>query len=189
MIVLEELRRIRFPKCKSRMNVSKEPYEGFVLGEVNYRGQASLGGKTRGPSRFNKKYGKLYDLLKDLFSSDCSSQLEDAQTWTTIQVNKNMKCLPHIDRNNVGPSFIIALGDFTGGELVVEGEKFDVKNKFVEFDGTKGHWTEDFKGERYSLVFFTHTFKPPLRQLRGVSITTQGQFLNGEIVKEYPRAK
>ena len=50
----------------------------------------------------------------------------------------------------------MALGDFVGGELMVEGEAFDIRYKPLEFNGwTQRHWTKPFEGERYSLVFFT----------------------------------
>jgi len=51
---------------------------------------------------------------------------------------------------------IVGLGDYTGGELMVEGEKIDIRYKPVEFNGWKQrHYTLPFKGDRYSLVYFT----------------------------------
>ena len=35
-----------------------------------------------------------------------------------MTVNKNQKASSHTDINNVGESYIIGLGDYTGGELV-----------------------------------------------------------------------
>ena len=184
--ILEELRSINFPKCNTRKNVSKQAYEGFVLGEVNYRGQASVGGRTRGPSRFNIKYKKLHSLLEEYIRRQ-----KPAFSFTTIQINKNIQCLPHIDKNNVGPSYIIALGDFVGGELVVEGKVMDIKNKLSQFDGKKGHWTLPFfpdtldELERYSIVFFTHTFKPPSANQRGIIVNEKGLFKGEECILRY----
>jgi hypothetical protein len=43
-----------------------------------------------------------------------------------------------------------------GGQLMVEGNAFDIGYKPVEFDGWNlRHWTLQFKGERFSLVWFT----------------------------------
>jgi hypothetical protein len=71
-------------------------------------------------------------------------------------------CKKHIDKNNVGPSYSIALGDFEGGELEVDdGEyiyTYESQNRFVKFNGRNEHWVLPFEGERYSLVYFTHTF-------------------------------
>ena len=51
---------------------------------------------------------------------------------------------------------IVGLGDYSGGELVVEGELHDIRYKPLEFDGwQRKHWTAPFTGERYSLVWYT----------------------------------
>lgn len=177
--LLNLLRETKFPKCSTRQNVASK-YEGFCLGEVNYRGQHYLGGKTRGPSRFNKLHPELYKNLTDFIHKKRPNF-----KYTTIQINKNAQCLPHVDVNNVGPSYIIALGDFTGGELVVEGIQHDIRNKLFKFDGTKGHWTSPFKGERYSIIFFTHTFKPPPYDSRFTVVNKKGLFFDGKLVKRY----
>jgi hypothetical protein len=155
-------------------------YEGFCLGEVNYRGQASLGGRTRGPSRHNAKHADLYQALQD-FIKKRRSTFE----YTTIQINKNVECLPHVDVNNVGPSYIIALGDFVGGELVIEGAPSPIRNKLKRFDGRKGHWTNPFKGERYTIIYFTHTFKPPPPGSGRVKVSEKGLFIDDEMKVDY----
>jgi hypothetical protein len=38
--------------------------------------------------------------------------------WGSIQINLNTTSLVHVDRNNVGLSLVILLGDFTGGSFV-----------------------------------------------------------------------
>ena len=45
---------------------------------------------------------------------------EPGFNFTTIQVNKNYAAKRHMDSNNLGDSRLIALGDFTGGNLLVE---------------------------------------------------------------------
>lgn len=53
-------------------------------------------------------------------------------------------------------SLIVGLGDYSGGDLVLEGEQKDIRYKAIEFNGWKQrHWTMPFKGERFSLVWFT----------------------------------
>ena len=39
--------------------------------------------------------------------------------FTSIQINHGFACRPHVDRNNSGPSALVALGEFTGGQLWV----------------------------------------------------------------------
>jgi hypothetical protein len=179
-LVLEELERTKFPTCTSRKNISDKGVEAFVLGEVNYRGQKSVNYKTRGPSRYNKKFSVLFDLLKEIIHI----KHPDFE-YTTIQVNKNVMCNPHVDKNNVGPSYGIAFGDFTGGNLVVEGKEHCIQNKFKKFDGRKGHWITPFKGIRYSIIYFTHTFKPPHPSLRNIIVKKDGLYNGDQLVKKY----
>jgi len=179
-LVLDKLNETNFPSNSSRTNVSQTKTTSFAVGEVNYRGQKSLGGRTKGPSRFNEKFPELFKLLKSLIKL-----WKPNFEYTTIQVNKNVVSAPHIDKNNVGPSYGIALGDFFGGELVIEGKEFCIKNKFKKFNGTLGHWITPFSGNRYSLIYFTHTFKPPCPSLRNIKITKEGMYKKNILRKSY----
>mmetsp|Transcript_15656 Transcript_15656/g.32922 ORF Transcript_15656/g.32922 Transcript_15656/m.32922 type:complete len:930 (+) Transcript_15656:28-2817(+) len=83
----------------------------------------------------------------------------DREPSSTIAINRNAQFRPHTD-NGAGAgqsnSLIVGLGNYVGGELVVEGAKKDIRYNAVEFDGWKErHWTMPFQGERYSLVWFT----------------------------------
>eukprot|EP00445_Apocalathium_hangoei_P018342 CAMPEP_0203891616 /NCGR_PEP_ID=MMETSP0359-20131031/34880_1 /ASSEMBLY_ACC=CAM_ASM_000338 /TAXON_ID=268821 /ORGANISM="Scrippsiella Hangoei, Strain SHTV-5" /LENGTH=526 /DNA_ID=CAMNT_0050813431 /DNA_START=101 /DNA_END=1681 /DNA_ORIENTATION=+ len=102
--------------------------------------------------------------------------------FTSIQVNVNYAARPHVDRNNLGHSQIIGLGDYTGGELWVHddvgqvpltldedikqealyrsgtmwrGSEIDIRGKWLEFTGNRLHYTRAFDGTRYSLVYYT----------------------------------
>ena len=46
--------------------------------------------------------------------------------FTTIQYNKNMRAARHVDGRNVGTSYIIGLGNYTGGELIIYDKAYDV---------------------------------------------------------------
>jgi hypothetical protein len=75
--------------------------------------------------------------------------------FTSITVNYNLKCLPHKDNGNFGFSCITALGEFENGNLFIEGEKYDIKNNLVMFDGSKClHQTENFSGDRYTIIYY-----------------------------------
>jgi hypothetical protein len=77
--------------------------------------------------------------------------------FTTITLNYNYSSAPHRDVNHEdGKARIIALGKFTGGELLLNGKKVDIREKWFDFDGTDLHSTAPFAGERYSLVYFIH---------------------------------
>ena len=83
--------------------------------------------------------------------------------FTTIQYNKNMRAARHVDGRNVGISYIVGLGDYTGGELIIYDNdkkptgaiRHDLRGNFLAFNGSKFlHEVAPFKGERYTLVFF-----------------------------------
>jgi hypothetical protein len=75
------------------------------------------------------------------------------------QVNRHAQFTPHTDSGSgagQSTSLIVALGDFSGGALCVEGAVHDLRYQWLEFNGwTERHWTLPFTGERYSLVWFT----------------------------------
>jgi len=92
--------------------------------------------------------------------------------FSSINVNANYAGALHRDGNNKGPSIIKAFGDFTGGRLEYWGDDdktegpveplckpqdsvaTDIRKCLLLFDGNRGHAVEDFKGERFSLVYF-----------------------------------
>jgi len=167
-LVLKMLRDMKWPKTarpnvlrKSHVSKGKSGYEGFVLGIVtSWAGKGSRAGyrkmlsmKTREP-----RYSKLFRESKKLM------KLKDPKfKFTSIQYNKNHRAARHRDAKNTGISYIVGLGDYTGGELTIFDEneknpvKHDIKGKFNTFDGSKyPHETCPFKGERYTLVFYSN---------------------------------
>lgn len=153
--IYEVLKTIKIPKSYSRPNVSGirnsdkyktygNPCESCSFGIVN-----NFFKSTTDLSKITLKYPEQYEKIKEYGNQICNHE------FTSICINHNVKCLKHKDRNNVGNSTIIALGDFTDGGLWVDGELHDIFEKPLCFDGSKQeHWTQDFDGDRYSLVFF-----------------------------------
>lgn len=75
--------------------------------------------------------------------------------FTSIQVNKNYLSALHVDKHNLGPSYIVGVGDYTDGELWVQTEgTMDCHNKWVTFDGNVPHCTMPYRGTRYTLIYF-----------------------------------
>jgi len=79
-------------------------------------------------------------------------------------VNRNVEFVPHVDGGGGGGgdgsngTLIVGMGDYIGGQLHLEGGSppRDVRYCPLEYDGTSTrHWTGGFKGERYTLVWFT----------------------------------
>jgi len=97
----------------------------------------------------NSKYPRIYQLLVDYGNKHVPI------FWTSIMVNKNYECNPHKDSKNIGSSYIIGFGNYTGGELNIEGVKYNINNKPLIFNGSeKLHWVEPFVGTRYTVIYF-----------------------------------
>jgi len=161
-IVLTMLRELKWPQTQRHNVLRKDQkgYEGFVLGLVTswagkdenagYRQMLSL--KTR-----DKKYKKLFRESKKLMKMK-----DPTFKFTSIQFNKNHRAARHLDAKNMGISYIVGMGDYKGGELIIfdENEKnpvrHNIRNKFYTFNGSKyPHETAPFKGERYTIVFYS----------------------------------
>mmetsp|Transcript_18089 Transcript_18089/g.37912 ORF Transcript_18089/g.37912 Transcript_18089/m.37912 type:complete len:1196 (-) Transcript_18089:78-3665(-) len=85
------------------------------------------------------------------------------QPSTHCAVNRNAQFTPHVDSGRGQGqtlSMIVGLGDYSGGEILVENRPYEIRYKPLEFDGWKQlHWTAPFQGERYSLVWFSPEVK------------------------------
>lgn len=159
--VLTELNAIKFP-LQERKNVlrGQKSYQGFVLGLVtSWAHNGGANGKEKIPSQKTKleKYKNIFLLSKKMLN-----QYDPSFKFTSIQFNKNHRAAKHLDSKNVGVSYIIGLGDYTGGNLMVYDEKgskyksINIKNKFYKFNGSiYPHETEPFQGTRYTLVYYS----------------------------------
>ena len=70
--------------------------------------------------------------------------------WNAITVNQNYQAGPHKDKHNRGNSFLVAVGDFTGGELEFhEGIRLglhDIRHKpVIENFSAYTHSVKDFR--------------------------------------------
>ena len=79
--------------------------------------------------------------------------------FTSITVNQNYQAGPHRDKGNVGQSYLVSFGDYTGGALEIhEGPQMglhDVRQPIIA-DFTKIlHSVKEFQGTRFSLVYYT----------------------------------
>lgn len=79
--------------------------------------------------------------------------------WNAITVNQSYKSAPHRDRGNIGLSYLVAFGDYTGGHLKMhegplEGSHDIRHSPVISNFSTTTHSVEDFEGDRYSLVFY-----------------------------------
>ncbi len=107
-----------------------------------------------------EKYRKIWDLaMKALEKADP----EFADRCTEIAVTYGFKGSPHIDKQNCGPFYGFALGDFPSGEggVVVECSArlvavMNTKNRIGRVDGRYPHFVDayDEDSERYSLIYY-----------------------------------
>ena len=99
-----------------------------------------------------------------------------AKTFSALAVTKNFRGSPHIDKQNTGPFYGLALGNFddgTGG-VCVEADAFTVahvntKGRLAKVDGRYPHWVAPYtyhnlpeggdndllEQYRYSLIFYS----------------------------------
>ena len=64
-------------------------------------------------SRLCWKRPYLYKLLLDFGKTFVPPEVQ----WNAITLNQNYRARPHYDRHNIGKSYLVAFGDYTGGDL------------------------------------------------------------------------
>ena len=109
---------------------------------------------------------KVYDQhpeLKNIFKEFADHHFPHFE-YTQVQLNKNFRCPPHVDSKNIGESVLCCFGNFSGGEtcLYINEKivKINAKEEPQIFNGSKIlHWVDQYKGTRYSLVFFNNRKK------------------------------
>jgi len=116
------------------------------------------GTKNLYETTFLTEHPELKGILQQLCDLHCPEPIQVDQ----VHINKNWLSPPHKDAGNQNESWIVGLGDYKKGELVIEFDEFDVdyniKNTFTKFDGSQWtHYTKDFEGTRYSIVFYQHS--------------------------------
>ena len=146
-----------FSKAKRNEQDRSSAYS-FLEGEGGASGSFSVGIMPGGIHKQPKANSMFPDLVKAAFELEVNL-FPEREPSSTIAINRNAQFRPHTDSGagaGQSTSLIVGLGTYSGGELMVEGEKHDIRYKGIEFDGWKQrHWTMPFNGERYSLVWFT----------------------------------
>jgi len=111
-------------------------------------------------SRHSTKWPELYKAIFKYGNHVCPAGMD----VTSVTLNYGVKAKKHVDGFNVGDSVIVGIGDYEEGKLrVFEGGKecevyraFDIKDKPLMFNGAKlAHETEDFTGNRYTIIYYS----------------------------------
>jgi len=116
----------------------------------------------------NKQFPELVDTIFELekyhSSEGVRSCLNDISEYGNISthctVSRNVEFTPHFQNGKKQErtfSTIVGLGDYTGGDFVVEGKSYNVRYDALQFDGWRQiHSTaSDTLGEKFSLTWFT----------------------------------
>ena len=165
--VLDILREVSPLPKQGRNNITadnKGNNRGVVLGKVRDFGASREDQKVKGKVNIitsklteTPKYKPLYEEASKLMK-----QHNPNFKFTSIQINENQKTSKHLDGYNVGKSYIIGLGDYTGGEVRLytkDGKShkdINIKNRWATFNGSElEHETLPFKGDRYTLVYYS----------------------------------
>ena len=109
------------------------------------------------------KSNELHPHMMKLFKKFRDSHQPDFK-FKNVYVNRNVVSKKHLDSGNVGMTLLVGFGEYTGGRTILHikkqnGEytpkKFHIKTNSLTFNGSEiPHESENFKGIRYSLVFF-----------------------------------
>ena len=143
--VLDYLKGITIYK-ERRKKISDGTVRSVTLGYVNRPFH-----KWKGHSKFTEQHPKLWELLLKY-----GEQLDPNHKFSSVTINHNVECKPHTDVRNEGTTIIVGLCDYLEGELVVDGQEIDIKEKPYYFNGyLKTHYNKPWVGDRYSLMFFS----------------------------------
>eukprot|EP00930_Biecheleria_cincta_P072532 TRINITY_DN59912_c0_g1_i1.p1 TRINITY_DN59912_c0_g1~~TRINITY_DN59912_c0_g1_i1.p1 ORF type:complete len:542 (+),score=97.85 TRINITY_DN59912_c0_g1_i1:77-1627(+) len=169
--MLGTLRRWSFMKNPFRQNVMQKGQTWVysdTLGLLRDRqGDLHLSPATR-------KYPQVAELFSRWLTDRLPVTAAKDFTFTSMNVNCNYAAAQHRDAGNFGSSFIAGFGDFTGGKLFYYPEdpgaptpmekganakskkmSVDINKNLFMFNGNCAHYVEPFKGDRYSIVWFT----------------------------------
>ena len=142
--VLELMSKRKWQKHCLRVNVA-QPEDIKITGSVKVAKIYSnvLNNRDKEP--------ELYDAIKDVSPEWWGDDIQ-------ITLNKDLVCKRHRDHANKEHSWILWLGDFTGGALNFDdGTKVEGKGVWHKISGHIHHWNDPHEGSKYSIVLYRRT--------------------------------
>ena len=114
---------------------------------IEYQGKVKIAKVCSASLNQRNKEPVLYDAIKECAPEWCEGE-------TRIILNKDLTCKRHKDGNE-GHSWILWLGDFTGGALIFDdGRKVEEKSVWHKIHGQVHHWNEPHEGTKYAIVLY-----------------------------------
>ena len=151
----------RYKLCKTSVGNGSILYGNTWRGFLKYNPDGTMKMRERDPKNPAKflsttmlEYPEIMDIAeeyRDLYFPEFE--------FTHLMLNKNYPVDWHFDNANIGKSYIVAFGDYEGGEteLRVDGKvlSFNINNNPISFNGHLiEHRCAPFTGSRYAVVFF-----------------------------------
>ena len=139
--ILQKLESIVFPK-KNGIGA-----QSFTLGLVSTYNELLR-------SKASSNHWDLFEMLMVWMEQEYRKELD--VHYSSICVNKNFACQKHHELNNKNLSYIIGMGNYSGGELNIDGTAYDIKNTLFTLDNKLQHYIQPFIGTFYTITYFTH---------------------------------
>lgn len=143
------------PLNMTRDNVSRAKGKRFsgVFGKI--------ANPTTGWKPVTSRLSRLYPKVSKLLFNYVRQHAPRDFVFDSITINHNLQCKRHVDRKNAPISFITAVGDYKGGELVLEDPRTkrrktcNTRHRFLMYDGKNWpHWNNLIRGDKYSIVAY-----------------------------------
>jgi len=105
---------------------------------------------------------------KDLFdlATAAIQEIDPSFEFSSLAITEGFTGSPHIDKQNNGPFYGMALGSFPDreGGIRVEARwntvvEINTKNRLARIDGRYPHWVAPYSGDRFSLIYYQTTAK------------------------------
>lgn len=170
--LLQELKKITIPKItKTRYNEDgsiKVHQRDLIIGNIGRTENFGFGLTRRKGWTTLRATIKHPELMKALVEYG-NLVVPEGFFYNMITLNHGVKAKKHLDKLNVGNSVIVGIGDYKGGALRLyepNTENYVAHNICdtpILFNGAEiPHETEDFEGDRYTMIFYSQKRRDPI---------------------------
>lgn len=145
--ILEMLNKLKFVTRQGRGNRLGFPiHKTVIFGNIKGRFTGIVDSSV-----YTKKYPDIFEELKRI-----ANIINPNFVYNVIQINHNLVCPKHIDKDNINKSMIISIGNYTGCKLVINDITYDSYYCPIYFNGSclEHYNTDDLVGNKYSIIFY-----------------------------------